>query len=106
MPPIDQLFPSKYLRTGDLEGREVTVTIDRVVLEPAGKLQQPKPVVYFAGKKKGLILNRTNAQRIGEIAGSTNTDDWRGTAIRLYVTHVAFQGKPTPAIRIAKGEKG
>lgn len=106
MPTLDQLFPSKYLKTTDLDGHEVTVMIERVLLEPAGKLQQMKPVVHFVGKKKGLILNRTNADRIGEITGSRNTDDWPGKTIRLYVTYVAFQGKQTPAIRVTKGEKG
>jgi len=102
MPEIDQLFPSKFLKTADLDGHEVTVTIERVAVEAAGKRQQSKPVLYFVGKKKGLILNRTNADAIAAIVGSTKTEAWAGKTIRLFVTETQFQGRPIPAIRIKK----
>jgi hypothetical protein len=56
--------------------------------------------VYFAGKEKGLVLNKTNANMIVEIAGSDETEDWEGVQIVLYSTRVDFQGRRVDAIRV------
>ena len=57
------VFPSKYLKSDDLNGKPITVTIDRAPLEPLkspeGK-EQTKIVLYFRGAKKALPLNITN----------------------------------------------
>ena len=49
------VFPSKYLKCADLNGKPITVTIDRVTFEtlksPDGK-EQNKNVLYFRGGKK------------------------------------------------------
>ena len=92
---INAAFPSKYLRAADLAGAAVTVTIDRIELEIVGQGSQKeqKPVVYFAGKQKGLVLNKTNATMIAKIAGSSDTDDWHGIEIRLVSAEVEFQGE-------------
>jgi hypothetical protein len=53
----------------------------------------------FVGKKKALVVNKTNAQRIAMMYGN-DTDEWIGKSITLYVDIVDFQGKATEAIRI------
>ena len=54
------VFPSKYLKSDDLNGKPITVTIERAPLEPLkspeGK-EQNKTVLYFRGAKKALPLN-------------------------------------------------
>jgi len=95
---IDTAFPSKYLKTTDLAGRPVTVTIARVVLERVG--DKERPVCYFVGKQKAFALNKTNARAITAIAGTPETEHWGGLAIQLIVTPVEYQGQMVDAIRV------
>ena len=98
MPTISELFPGKYLKAADLKGREPIVIVDRVVLEDLG--DERKAVVYFKDKERGVVLNKTNASMLAELAGDDDTDNWAGTELKLYVAQVEFQGKRVPAIRI------
>lgn len=100
MPNINDAFPSNYLKASDLQGAQPVVTIDRVDVEPVGRDKEMKPILYFQGKEKGLVLNKTNARNIANLAGSPNTEDWHGFQIRLYATHVEFAGEQVEAIRI------
>lgn len=95
---LGQMFPSKYLKADDLQGRRVTLTIASVAVETLG--DESKPVVYFVGKDKGLVLNKGNGMMIAALAGTDETDDWHGTRIRLYATPVQFQGKLVNALRV------
>jgi hypothetical protein len=100
MANINDAFPSNYLKASDLKGAQPVVSIDRVEFEPVGRDKEMKPIVYFAGKEKGLVLNRTNSKVIVSLTGSVETDEWRGFAIRLYATHVEFAGESVEAIRV------
>lgn len=95
---IQEVFPSKYLKAADLQGRNITVEIKHVELEQVGSDKETRPVIYFVGKDKGLVLNKTNADVIGAIAGD-ETDDWVGVKIVLFETMASFQGKAVAAIR-------
>ncbi len=97
MTSISEFFPSKYVRAADLKGRDVVVTVDQVIQEDVGS--DLKPVVYFRGGQKGLVLNRTNAEAIAQLYGD-DTDKWPGARITLFATTVQFQGRSTPAIRV------
>jgi len=103
---INDAFPSNYLKASDLGDVQPIVTVERVEVEPVGRTKEMKPVVYFAGKQKGMVLNKTNSKKIAEIAGSNDTDDWTGTAIRLFSTEVDFQGETVEAIRVKAPTKG
>jgi hypothetical protein len=94
---IFEAFPSRFLKSTDLQGREPTVTISTVKLENVrgGK----RPVIYFNGKKKGMILNKTNAAAIAALY-TDETDAWVGKQITLYPTMVEFQGDMVESIRI------
>lgn len=91
-------FPSNYLRAADLDGRTPNVTISHVKNENIG--DDLKLVVYFEGKDKGLVLNKTNATTIVELTGQDDTDNWKGFRVKLFVAKVEYQGKRVPAIRI------
>jgi hypothetical protein len=94
---INSCFPGSYLKAQDLQGRTVTVKIDRVQVEVVG--DEEKPVAYFMGKDKGLVLNKTNAGTIAVLHGP-ETDQWIGREVKLYPTKVQFQGGMVDAIRI------
>ncbi len=90
-------YPSKYLRSADLEGRTIKVTIERVEMETVG--DNMKPVVYFKGKTKGLVANKTNGMTLAAEFGP-ETDNWEGAVIELYSTKVPFQGQLTDSLRV------
>jgi hypothetical protein len=97
---IDSAFPSNYLKASDLGDGQPVVTIDRVEIEAVGRSKEMKPVVYFKGKEKGLVLNKTNGNKIAQITGSKDTDDWHGCQIKLYATETEFGGETVECIRI------
>ena len=97
---LSQAFPSNYLKVTDLQNRRIAVTMDHVEFEEVGSDKEEKLVVYFEGKEKGLVLNKTNATMIEEITGTDETDEWPGTKIVLKPAWVDFQGKRVPAIRV------
>lgn len=95
---INDAYSSTYLKTSDLKGRHVPLAIARVTVEDIGG--EKKPVLYFAGRQKGMVLNRTNATTIEEITGTPETAQWAGKKIILYPTKVDFQGRRVAAMRI------
>ncbi len=95
---INDAFPSQYLKADDLGTNRPIVTIDRVEMEEVGDGR--KPILYFTGKQRGMVLNKTNKERLVEFLGSTETDDWHGKRIQLVVEKVDYAGKRVPAIRI------
>ena len=95
------VFASKYLSAADLRDRDATVTIERVEIEkmPSG---EKKPALFFEGKAKGFLLNRTNFNTIAEVLGADDTDDWSGRSITLYPTETEFQGRMVDCIRVRR----
>jgi hypothetical protein len=94
-----QLFPSRFLRHADLQGRSQTVVMEGVTLEDVGGDGKLKPVIRFRGREKALVCNATNFDVIADGYGD-ETDDWGGQPIELYPTRVPFKGQPTDAIRV------
>ena len=98
---INDAYPSNYLKSSDLHGRRIKVEIDRVSMEEfnnKGKTET-KPVLFFAGKAKGLVLNKTNAMLLASYF-SPETDGWVGKTVILYSERVPFQGQMVDSLRI------
>ena len=93
---VSAAFPSPYLKASDLQGRRIPVKILRVEMQELG--DELKPVVYFEGKAKGLVLNKTNANTISAAYGD-EMEDWEGKETVLYETEVEYQGRRMPGIR-------
>lgn len=100
MPNIHDAFPSNYLKAADLQNQTAVVTIDKVAFEAVGREREQKAVLYFVGKTKGVVLNKTNAKKIIEISGSALTEDWTGLTIALYPTETEFGGETVDCIRV------
>ncbi len=96
---ISSAFPSKYLRAADLDGRQITVEISGIEMEDVATGEEPKPVLYFSGKSKGVVLNKTNANTIASAYGD-ESDEWIGQQVMLFSAHVDFQGRSVEAIRM------
>lgn len=99
---VNDAFPSNYLKASDLQGRPLTLSMERIGYEQLG--DDNKLVLYFQGKEKGLVLNKTNANNIAAIYGP-ETDNWIGKEVTLVEAMVDFQGRSTPAIRIRAPRK-
>ena len=97
MMKLSDAFPSKYLKATDLSGREPTVTIERITVEDLG--DETKPILYFVGHTKGLVLNVTNGRMLAMDYGD-EMDNWINARIQLYSERVAFQGRIVEAIRV------
>ena len=93
---MSEEFPSKFLKAADLQGREVKVIMQNVEREKIG--DDNKPVLYFKGKEKGVVLNKTNAGTISDAYGD-DSEDWFDQPLILFSVMVDFQGKVGPAIR-------
>ena len=93
---ISDEFPSAYLKASDLGGREVRLTMANVEREKIGT--DTKPILYFKGKEKGLVLNKTNAYAIGDAYGE-DTEDWYDQPIILFSIKTEYQGKIVDGLR-------
>lgn len=86
----------------DLDGKEVTVTIEKVVqgevTHQGGK--KAMPLVHFVGKRKPLGLNITNIKSIAAIVGSMHADKWPGHKITLYPTTTRTRDGMEECIRV------
>lgn len=106
---IGSAFPSKYLKASDIpDGQFVPLTMDRVHVENVAGTDSPddeKPVLYFVGKQKGMVLNKTNSSVISAAFGD-ETDEWHGKPIRIYSTDTTFQGKTVPCLRVKADRNG
>ncbi len=96
---IGSVFKGDYLKAADLgKGERLNLTISEVIMAELDDGE--KAVVHFKNIEKGLVLNKTNANMITEIAGTDETDEWDGIKVCLYSTKVDFQGKRVDALRV------
>jgi len=103
---INDAFPSPYLRAADLDAnKSYSVIIEDVIMKDVGTEEKPedKPVMSFVGRKKGLILNRTNASQLSLMFGG-DTLEWKGQAVNLTVVMTSFKGG-TPGIRVVAAQQ-
>jgi hypothetical protein len=101
----DEVFPSKYLRAADLQGKAYVATIERAPYETLKGLdgkENQKIVLYFRGAEKSLPLNATNFDAVCDATGCFDTEDWPGQRIELYPTKTTMGGKSVDCIRIRR----
>lgn len=104
-------FPSLYLGSHDLNGKDATLTIRHIVVEDlkTERGTERKPVLYFVEtqkkaekdntEEKRLVLNKTNASTIAAMYGP-ETNEWKGKRVTLYPAVVSAFGKDAEAIRV------
>ncbi len=86
---VRTMFDSKYIGAWDLQGRDAVVTIDKVVgavVEGEGGRKDRAPLIYFVGKTKPLVGNKTNCKTIAGITGTFKASAWVGRKVTLYAT--------------------
>jgi len=103
MTDIRKMYDRDFIYAYDLEGKDVTVTIERVeagTLTGTGGKKSRKPVLYFKGTKKGLGLCITNARVIAGLYGGFDSEKMIGKRITLYPTTTKFGADTVDCIRI------
>ena len=95
---FDEMFPGKYLKASDLGLEPRNARIDSIETEKMGDGEH-KPVIYFKGSDRGLVLNKTNGSVLRDLYGA-DTEDWLGQPIALVAATTDFQGKVVDCIRL------
>lgn len=102
---IYELFdPSKYVQAFELDGRDVTVTIARVIgetVEGENNRKASKPVIHFTDWPKPMVLNKTNAKVLIRLYGA-DYRTWGGKRFTMYPTTTKLAGEEVDAIRLRK----
>ena len=82
---FDELYPGRFIKSGDLRGQDRNLTITRVEVDEleGTKGKQTKGIIHFAETKKGLVLNRTNGECLKAMFGR-KLPDWVGKRVTLY----------------------
>jgi hypothetical protein len=94
----EAMFPSRFLKAADLQGKDQTVKIGGIKLEkmPDGKV---KGIITFEGTDKEWLLNRSNAEAL-KLMWGVETNDWLHKRLTLCVRQVDAFGESVPAVRV------
>jgi hypothetical protein len=98
----DQMYPGRFLRAADLDGKMVTVEIADINTEELEGDKDQKSREYiltFVKAKRALVLNKTNCYLIVQMFGK-NPNTWPGKRITLYPTTCRFGPKMVDCIRV------
>ena len=89
----------RYLQPPDIPDGGVRLRIKDCREVEVGTPPHPKPVVYFHGEPRGLILNATNWDALEALFGP-ESDGWIGHAIHLFTEPGTYQGKSYVGMRL------
>lgn len=99
-----RLINPDYLGVYSLDnGRDMTLTIDKVVREvvtSTGGKKEECTVAHFKEKQKPMILNRTNSKMIQKIYGTPYIEEWVGKKITVYASTTKLAGDEVECLRI------
>ena len=96
---INDMYPSKYLKSADVKPHRIDLQVARVVIEDVAE-NENKPVMYFNGKEKGLVLGKNNALLCAHVWGD-ESDAWVGQWLTLFSEPKTFQGKVVDGLSVA-----
>lgn len=86
---VSEAINSDYIEHGDLDGKEVTLTIKGYcppgTVSRADKSKIDKPILHFEKITKGLVLNKTNMRLIRMMHGN-DMEKWAGKQITIRPT--------------------
>jgi len=86
---FNDIYGSKHISAADLEGQRKRVKIVDVSVEDLREKDgttRRKYVIFFDGEDKGLVLNKTNAHRLGTPFGKwRNVEDARKKLVGKFV---------------------
>lgn len=101
---------SRWITAADLpQGKTLRLTMRRVTVEEVysqkAKGLVKKPVLWFLEARKGLIINRTNADAISAMYGP-EVDNWPGQPVGVQQDTTRVGNKTVPCVRIVPAPGG
>src|SRR5262249_40580601 len=98
MPDYSDRFGGKFMKaehvTKPFVGVVAAVT-DELVNEHESK---KRPVIYFEGHERGVVLNSTRYDAMSHLGNSKDTDDWLGMRVGVRRGKTRFAGKQVDCI--------
>jgi len=81
----DQLYPGRFMKAGEFQGKRPTLTITAVKLDEleGTKGRQVKGIISFRETEKALALNRTNGICLKAMFGR-RVQEWVGKRVTLF----------------------
>lgn len=104
---VDLMFPSRYLRAADFEGKSVSLTIAEVLrdkVQMATGQKAEKYILRFRETEKQLVLNRTNAKAVAKVLSEPKAINWPGERIILKPSSCEAFGEQVACIRVEMRE--
>ena len=105
---VSEMFPSKYLKGVDLQGKAWRLTIVGVAAERMspgqGRPEEEKFILHFQETPKGVILSRTTAYQIAVALDTENVAEWVGRTVTIYPESMTVGGQEHIGIRARKAE--
>lgn len=95
------VHPSPWFGAGDFDGVGKELTIGQVMMQQVGA--EYKPVIYFQGQEKALVINPTNNKLIIAMLG-WDSNDWIGQKIVLFSYSAMFNGQPQLRIGVRQAD--
>ncbi len=106
MTDVRSYFEKAYLGAWDIpEGKDVVLVIDRCEgsqIKGTSGESKKAPVLYFTNvkdRKKGLVLNVTNAKTIIRLYGR-HVEKWAGKPIAIFASKTLAFGEEVDCIRV------
>jgi hypothetical protein len=98
---FDQLYPGRFLKSGELLGKKVTVTIADVAIDEleGEKGKKVQGIIFLTGTDKQIVLNKTNGLCLKGMFGR-KLSDWTGKRITLYQDKTRLGADTVDCIRI------
>lgn len=95
--------PAYYLRGLELDDREISVTISHLKVErvKSSGVTRKRPVLYFSGIDRGLVLNKGNAQTIAAMYGD-DAAQWIGKKIVIHRERFEFSDSTIDVVRVKR----
>ena len=97
----------KYLKGEHLQGKKAVVQIADITVEethPRQGITELKPVAYFTGRKKALILSPTNQRTLKALFGD-DVASCKGKWVTLEALSMRVAGRDTLPIRIGPAQQ-
>ena len=100
----DLLHPTRFLKSAEFKGEDVTLTITDVFLEELDRednLKETKGLVSFKESPKVFVLNRTNSDCLKAMFGP-ETEAWKGKRVTFFPSPMVnpFTKENISAIRL------
>ena len=98
-------YAGKYITAVEID-HLIKVVISDVKIESVeswqkGTKAEDKMVLYFEGKKRGIVINKTNFKQLAKDFG-WEKEDWIGETVTLQVKKIKAFGRMVDSIEIQK----